>query len=281
MGSQQTAFEKLYELSSSRYFEHLRVYWEPVLNNPDFKVWSGSTGDKHHYGNGGLVEHVYEVIQLSLTVNSTFDIDKKVNEDLIFLAGLYHDLGKMKDYIFNGSEWVSSSHKKLIHHISRSALDWHAAYLKAEQDVNNPVSESEFEDVLHAILAHHGLKEWGSPVEPITPLAYLLHYCDGISARFDDWNRIHKDVYKNDPVAFALLHVPKATEGSPYASGNQMAWKDNATKLPAEIEYPDTRLPPTHVYPDTTLPPTHEYYYDQDNPSSYYYDPNGRSGIGH
>ena len=35
----------------------------------------------------------------------------------------------------------------------------------------------------HCILAHHGHKEWGSPVEPITTEARILHFADDLSAR--------------------------------------------------------------------------------------------------
>jgi len=46
------------------------------------------------------------------------------------------------------------------------------------------------DEVLHAILAHHNLREWGSPISPATRTAWLLHLCDSISARMDDGERI-------------------------------------------------------------------------------------------
>jgi len=49
------------------------------------------------------------------------------------------------------------------------------------------VDDNELHDkVLHAILAHHGCREAGSPVAPKTREAWLVHFCDGISARMDD-----------------------------------------------------------------------------------------------
>ena len=42
------------------------------------------------------------------------------------------------------------------------------------------------EDVLHAVLAHHGTREAGSPVAPKSRVAWLVHLCDGISARMYD-----------------------------------------------------------------------------------------------
>jgi 3'-5' exoribonuclease len=35
--------------------------------------------------------------------------------------------------------------------------------------------------VAHAILAHHGRHEWGSPVAPATPEATVIHFADMLS----------------------------------------------------------------------------------------------------
>jgi 23S rRNA maturation-related 3'-5' exoribonuclease YhaM len=35
-------------------------------------------------------------------------------------------------------------------------------------------------------MAHHGRREWGSPVSPATPTAQLLHQSDMTSARMND-----------------------------------------------------------------------------------------------
>jgi 3'-5' exoribonuclease len=37
----------------------------------------------------------------------------------------------------------------------------------------------------HIVLAHHGRKEWGSPVEPMTPEALLVHHADDLDAKLD------------------------------------------------------------------------------------------------
>jgi hypothetical protein len=38
--------------------------------------------------------------------------------------------------------------------------------------------------VEHAILAHHGWKEWGSPVEPQTVEVQILHFADMLSCQY-------------------------------------------------------------------------------------------------
>jgi 3'-5' exoribonuclease len=51
------------------------------------------------------------------------------------------------------------------------------------------------EEVLHAILSHHGMRQWGSPVAPKSRLAWLLHLADSMSARMADADTL--DVVKH------------------------------------------------------------------------------------
>ena len=106
-------------------------------------------------------------------------------------------MGKIWDYekikvttpTGSGNEvWQHAPHKKLIHHISRSAIVWTKAVDKF------PKYRYIEDAVLHAILAHHANPSWGSPVQPQTKTAWLLHLCDSISARMDDCetNKLYK-----------------------------------------------------------------------------------------
>lgn len=154
-----------------------------VLNNPDFPKWSGAgRPEHHHYGDGGLIVHVREVIELSLLNNSYHNY---VNPKLVFYAALYHDIGKLRDYEKVDGVWGVSKHKKEIHHISRSAIEWERCAYSFGLD--QPLTE----EVTHAILAHHGQRAWGSPVEPQTRLAWILHLSDALSARLDDCYYAH------------------------------------------------------------------------------------------
>lgn len=164
-----------------------------VIEDSRFSVWSGSSKpNQHHYGMGGLAKHTLEVATLCIRNNCFLEESKKVSEKHLFLAALFHDAGKMWDYepasleysIKNGTgldEWRGTGHKNLIHHIARSALIWE----ETAKFFNFP----DRDEVLHAILSHHGLREWGSPVAPRSRLAWLLHLCDSISARMDDCDK--------------------------------------------------------------------------------------------
>lgn len=164
--------------------ESLLVYdiARPVLADPRFPIWSGSSKKgQHHYGKGGLILHTSEVIDLCL--NNNHYLDYGIPSSYLFLAALYHDVGKMWDYRpvkDDLSEWEGTDHKRNIHHISRSAIEWNLAAAKVGYD------QTLTDEITHAILAHHGRREWGSPVAPKSKLAWMLHLCDGISARMND-----------------------------------------------------------------------------------------------
>ena len=175
-------------------------------NFPQFEYWSGSGKPiHHHYGDGGLARHTMEVIDLMVSSSKTLDYPNSLSYDKMFLSGLFHDVGKLWDYEkkqkafsspWGGSfaeVWDKTKHARNIHHISRSALVWSKAVDATK------LYKDEHDEILHAILAHHGQREWGSPVAPNSKLAWLLHLCDGISARMDDcekYDRIEQNYDK-------------------------------------------------------------------------------------
>lgn len=162
-----------------------------VLNNPLFHICSGSAHENcHHYGDGGLVQHTSEVWDIAYNISKLYASGVRAgvtppkvivpDDTQLFLACLFHDVGKMWDYEKIGGEWVGTTHKRHIHHISRSAIEWSRAVEKTG------VCRDIEDEVLHAILAHHGQRQFGSPVAPKSRLAWLLHFSDGISARMND-----------------------------------------------------------------------------------------------
>ncbi len=157
-----------------------------ILDDPAFPVWSGSSKPfQHHYGDGLLIEHTYEVVVLCQENTKVLNVD--LNREVLFLAALYHDYGKIWDYQKVNGVWGARLHKRLIHHISRSAIEF-----------NLIAKNYKFaEEVTHCILSHHGQREFGSPVAPKTKEAWMLHLCDGISARMNDADKL--DVVDRKP----------------------------------------------------------------------------------
>jgi 3'-5' exoribonuclease len=167
-----------------------------VLHDDRFYLWSGSSRiDQHHYGKHGLVVHTAEVALLCISNNEY--LGNKLDHTELFLSALFHDCGKMWDYEPVGSDyevWGSTPHKRTIHHISRSAIEWNlASYCKETCERYAYISEDLLNTVTHNILAHHGQRAWGSPVAPKTGAAWMLHLCDGMSARMNDCDSL--DLY--------------------------------------------------------------------------------------
>lgn len=156
------------------------VYTEEFHNS----AGSSTSEHSHHDYRGGLGEHTLEVLESSIEMADFYNLEYAEKRNLFF-AALFHDYGKIFDYAWDGDnlKWVKTAHAKKIHHISRSAIKWQ----ETAKDFNYP--ESGREEVLHAILAHHQLREWGSPVEPQTKIAWILHNCDNMSARIDQLSK--------------------------------------------------------------------------------------------
>ena len=182
----------------------LNVYFfcEELLTSDKFKVWTGSGNrNQHHYGYGGLVIHTCEVVRICLSVNDL--LGTQLSPKKIFLSALFHDVGKIWDYEYTNEEmtiWQPVDHKVKIYHITRSILEWNRFFESKKGSLEVSEQDESFSnEIIHAILGHHGRLEWHSPVKPRTKLAFLLHYADSISARLDDADLLFKsDKYSDN-----------------------------------------------------------------------------------
>lgn len=184
----------LKELKREANIFHVYALVYKVLGDPRFSEWSGSGKDiHHHYGDGGLLTHTYEVVTYCGNIADTHGHvkgdRKQINQAELFISAVWHDYGKIWDYQkVNGIWGKHDNHARQIHHISRSALEFSNWYDQMEDDGEN-LSEVNKDNIIHNILSHHGMREWGSPVAPATKEAWILHLADNISARLDDCNK--------------------------------------------------------------------------------------------
>src|SRR5579862_7566392 len=190
--SEKTIPYNLYDLLkwSQRFGPEVEEISKVVLENPKFADWWGGLKGQHHDFSGGLAKHTTEVVELCFNSVKTLKLEG-VDKKELFLSALFHDAGKMYDYqvksvYADGPDMMAAPHKRLIHHISRSGLIWSHAVTA----YGGEFCDKYHDLVLHNILSHHGHREWGSPVAPKTKAAWLLHLCDGISARMNDCDRL-------------------------------------------------------------------------------------------
>jgi 3'-5' exoribonuclease len=71
-----------------------------------------------------------------------------------------------------------------IDHITQGVLMVRAAAVQAEPAVH----PARLSSLTHIILAHHGRQEWGSPVEPQSVEAWLVHLADLAESRLWEWS---------------------------------------------------------------------------------------------
>jgi 3'-5' exoribonuclease len=145
-----------------------------VLCDPSFAVAPASAG--HHPGPhqepGGLALHTLEVAEHAVALAG----DDELLARRALIAAVFHDYGKIHEYEFVDGKAVKTEFHKRTGHVVWS---WYIFMNLTE----GTMSEEWREEIGHALLAHHGRREWGSPVEPQTRLAYILHTADMLSSR--------------------------------------------------------------------------------------------------
>lgn len=129
---------------------------------------------RHHAYIGGLVEHTAGVVALCSAAAGYYPM---VNRDLLLTGAILHDIGKVKTYrIQNGFEGTDEG--KLLGHLVIGVQMVERAW---EQIGGG--ERLEREKLLHLLVSHHGIMEWGSPIEPLMIEACILHHADNMDAQ--------------------------------------------------------------------------------------------------
>lgn len=195
--------EKITELSKIISDGKLRSTIDVILCNEDFFKFPAST-HMHHAYVGGLVTHTHEV---TTTAAALCIMHPRANKDVVIAAALWHDFAKIWDYklvtyfksldkekpfgdlpkryvtveeheAYKKIYQADFGYKDRIHHVSGSMAEFTSAA------INRGVGRDIIQAVQHAILAHHGRKDWGTVKDPQTLEAWLLHTADYSSAHF-------------------------------------------------------------------------------------------------
>lgn len=142
---------------------------------PGGKLW-------HHAYIGGLLEHTLSVMMISQFICQHYK--KSVNSDLLLSAAFLHDIGKIEEFSTQGFINYSTP-GRLMGHI---VLGTNMIMEKISQVLEFPANLQE--QILHCILSHHGQKERGSPVVPMTLEAIILNYVDELDSSVAAFQRI-------------------------------------------------------------------------------------------
>jgi len=123
----------------------------------------------HHACIGGLLEHTLGVVRLCSFVAGQHP---EIDDDLLLTAAILHDAGKATSYTL-GPVLDLTNEGRLIEHVVEGAL-----VVQTAIDSIDGFPQALRNRLLHAILAHHGALERGSPVAPKTLEALALHHAD-------------------------------------------------------------------------------------------------------
>lgn len=172
----------------------------------------------HHSLKGGLIQHIYEMMSLYYNMTKS-NLIKGLRHEFVVTAILFHDFGKLKEYDLE--KWENTSYMPILGHIFMSAhmlsnlIDEYnrviSAAIKEKESAinlcnsremfvgeNMIISEHDRDLMVHCILAHHGQRDFGSPVPPCIPEAMVMHFIDQISGKmnmFQNTNHMEKNFF--------------------------------------------------------------------------------------
>jgi 3'-5' exoribonuclease len=163
---------------------YVRALLDAFLDDPQlaaaFRVAPAAKGI-HHAWRGGLCEHTLSVLQLGWRICDHYP---QLDRDLVTAGALLHDIGKAREISPEpGFEYTDEG--KLVGHL---VLTCQLIREKAARIEGFP-QELEWR-ITHLVVAHHGRHEYGSPKEPVTLEAMVVHALDELDTRVASFGQL-------------------------------------------------------------------------------------------
>ena len=127
----------------------------------------------HHAYVGGLAEHTLSVMELCEQVARHY---AELDRDLLLAGAFCHDLGKIEELAVEPG-FPYTEEGQLVGHVVLG----HQMVLDRAREMG--LSPERVLDLGHLVLSHQGELEWGSPVEPRTLEALVLHFLDNLDSK--------------------------------------------------------------------------------------------------
>lgn len=154
---------------------HLRVLLLRLLQDHETPLRDWPAAQQiHHAYRGGLLEHVVSMA----TAGKLLARHYGAREDLLVAGAIVHDIGKLQELAYDNGAISYTRDGNMVGHIAlglvmvRDAVKGIAGFpddLRAELE--------------HLVIAHHGARDRGSPVEPKSVEAFILSAVDDLDAR--------------------------------------------------------------------------------------------------
>jgi len=156
--------------------EQIKKVVEKIVNNHYLDIVIFPAAVKiHHAYSSGLLHHTISMLDLAKNISNLY---KNINTDYLYAGAILHDIGKTKEFsgVVNPKYTLEG---KLIGHISIIS----SIVKKTCVELN--VDETKAILLQHMVLSHHGEREKGSPVPPLTIEAEILSFIDDFDSKMN------------------------------------------------------------------------------------------------
>lgn len=138
----------------------------------------------HHACIHGLAWHSIEVAEIALALARSTPAAPLISWDALLVGALLHDVAKVREYRWRGVPIALAREALLTYHTASGGVLTMLAVERARDRLAAAgVTRADVEHLCHVQLSHHGVAEYGSPVEPRTLEATLVHHADNVSAK--------------------------------------------------------------------------------------------------
>lgn len=144
-----------------------------------------AASNMHHAYTAGLLEHVWSMARISGFLVDHYgqyynELNPPLDRGVVVAAAILHDIGKIRELYYSPAGAGYTTEGWLIGHILMGRDMVREAAGKIEGFPQQTLLNLE-----HAILAHHGKREFGAPVLPQTLEALLVSYVDDLDAKIN------------------------------------------------------------------------------------------------
>jgi len=141
----------------------------------------------HHAVIGGLLEHSVSVARLAYSICNLYG---SLDRDILLSGALVHDIGKIDEFSYHRPPIDYTDRGRLLGHMMLGVeiIDDFASRLGVSG------SAWDLNHLKHLVLSHHGQREYGSPVLPMTEEALVLHLVDDMDAKLNYLKGLKKEI---------------------------------------------------------------------------------------
>ena len=160
---------------------HIRILLNRIIadNEAQLRIWPAAQ-QIHHAYRGGFLEHISKMAEVGILIARAYGAD----EDLVLAGVILHDIGKLQELAYEGGAGSYTRDGNLVGHIALGMM--------MVREAANGISGFPLElrsQIEHLVASHHGVREYGSPVEPKTIEAFILASVDELDAKLNQVRR--------------------------------------------------------------------------------------------